>query len=230
MPTTIYHFDAVTNEYIGSDIADLDPIENKPIIPAYTTLISIPSNIPTGSVAVFDINTDTWAIVEDHRGKIYDTATGAESMLDKLGTLPVGKVDVAPPDMLSKWDSALRKWVADLAKHQSSAITKIKTDYKVALDANITVASLNADFQADAASQTEIDACVNRLTNNWKPPVGEDMWFDAVNGTHLINLTNMNAIANAIATRKANLFARLQIAKATITAATTVTSINKVVL
>jgi len=230
MPTTIYHFDAVTNEYIGSDIADLDPIENKPIIPAYATLITIPSSIPTGSMAMFDIKTDTWTIVEDHRGKIYDTTTGAESMFDKLGALPAGKVDVAPPDAMSKWDSTLSNWVADLGKHQSSATTTINVAYQTSLHVNIKVPSLKAAFQADAQSRTKIDACINRLNNGWVPPVGAGMWYDATNGTHPINLTTMNTIANDIATRDANLFVRLQKAKAAIRSATTVSQVQAVIL
>jgi len=226
MPTTIYHFDAVTNEYIGSDVADLDPIENKPIIPAYATLIAIPSSIPTGSVAVFDIKTDTWAIVEDHRGKIYDTATGVESMFDKLGALPAGKVDVAPPDMLSKWDSALNKWVSDLAKHQSSAITKIKTDYQTALDAGVTYNG--ALFQSDAKSIAMLSETLTAIANGWTLPTGF-AWIDAVNTPHPANTVFLKGLSAALANHKAALFARLQAAKAAIAAATTVAAVNKVV-
>jgi len=117
-----------------------------------------------------------------------------------------------------------------LAAARATKLAAIIASYAKSSNSNITVSLLKADFQADASSRMKIDACINRLNNGWKPPVGADVWLDTVNGTHQITLANMNAIADTIATREADLFARLQTAKTGIAAAKTVKTINAVTI
>ena len=128
------------------------------------------------------------------------------------------------------WSDYVPSTAEALATEKATVLATVNQDYQALLDANITVPLLKADFQANAASRTKIDACINRLTNGWNPPVGADQWLDAANAPHPMTLVNMNAIANAIATREADLFARFQYAKAAIAAATTIASVQKVVL
>jgi len=71
---------------------------------------------------------------------------------------------------------------------------------------------------------------IGRLNNNWTPPVGQDVWVDASNGTHPITLASLNSIADAIANRDADLFSRLQVAKLAVSNATTLKSLEAVVL
>ena len=135
-----------------------------------------------------------------------------------------------PPKEEDKWDAKSKSFKADLAAVKATALATVSKDYQSLLDANITVPLLKADFQANAASRTKIDACVNRLANGWTPPVGADQWLDAANTPHPITLINMNALANAIATREASLFARLQAAKSAVAAAKTVVAVSSVIL
>jgi len=117
----IYHFDPQTNEACGSDIADLDPLENKPLLPAFATLIAPPATIAAGKVAVFDEAAGKWSQVENHRGKVYDTATGNESLYDKLGVLPATLTTTAPTAN-STWDAVKKAWVIDAVKAAAALI------------------------------------------------------------------------------------------------------------
>jgi len=229
-PVMLFHYTSDTQELLYSAMSDTDPIEGLPLIPSFATDVVAPKTIKKGFVAVFDVNKKTWTQVEDHRGDVFDTSTGEKSTHAALGALPAGKTSIAPADTLRIWDAATGAWLLDINKVRADKLATIKTDYNALLYANITVPSLSADFQADTASQAAIDACINRLTNGWKPPVGADQWLDTANGSHPITLQHMNAIANAIATRKAQLFLRYQTAKAKVATAKTVAAVNKVVL
>jgi len=119
---------------------------------------------------------------------------------------------------------------AKLRVEKESYLGSVAAQYVALQYVDIKAPSLKASFQADAQSRTKIDACINRLNNGWTPPVGADLWYDAANGTHPITLTNMNTIANEIATRDAKLFARLQKAKSAIRSATTVAQVQAIIL
>jgi hypothetical protein len=91
----IYNLDPETNEYIGSDAAQRDPLEqHKWMIPAHCTTVSPP---PTGEnqVAVWD-GAD-WQITPDFRGVDYWLGRDKKETMKTLGALPDGAMLEEPP-------------------------------------------------------------------------------------------------------------------------------------
>jgi len=223
-PTTIYHVDPLTNELTGSAIADLDPIEQKALIPAYATAISPPKKVK-GKVAVFDAVLDAWSQSPDNRGVVYDTTTGTEEVYTAIGKLPK-QLTKAKPFPHSTYDPAKKAWVLDITKLKAIKLSEIKTAYDALIASPVT--ALGASFDANDVSKARIDRVIGRLTSGWKPPVGQDVWLDVKNQPHPMTLVNMNAIADAIATRDAAAFFRLQTAKAATNTASTAKSITTI--
>jgi len=225
---TCWYFDPVTSELLGKGVAAPDPVEGKPLVPANATLVAPPKTIPTGKAAVWDVRAGKWTLMADHRGTIYDTTTGQPEQWEKLGPLPAGKTHIAPPDDLSSWDSAAGKWTPDLTKHQAAKLAELQAAYQAALDAGVSYQG--AKFDSDEHSQTEIAHVLVALANNWTLPAGF-AWVDAANNPHPVpDVAWLQGLADAMATHKATLYARLQQAKAAVRAATTVAAVNKVKL
>lgn len=96
---TIYNLSSATNEFIGKGDGFIPANTG---LPAYSTDIA-PPKVKAGFVAVFDIQTNKWSQVEDHRGEtVYDISTGRPTVIEALGSLPDNVVSVAPEgDMLN---------------------------------------------------------------------------------------------------------------------------------
>jgi len=153
---TMYHFDPQTNEAIGSDVADLDPLENKPLLPAFATLIAPPATIAAGKVAVFDEATNKWSEVEDHRGKVYDTATGDESLHDKLGILPAALTTTAPTPNGS-WNAVKKAWVLDAAKAAAESASVINVACAADIVGGFSSSALGIAHTYDSAMEDQLN-------------------------------------------------------------------------
>jgi hypothetical protein len=81
----IYHYNPVTKEYIGQSVADLDPIDKQPLIPAFATDIAPPTQ---GANQVAQWDGAAWVLVDDYRGQVFYDATGVEHKIDSLGVAP----------------------------------------------------------------------------------------------------------------------------------------------
>ncbi len=97
----VYQTNPETGELLSIQIAQLDPLEtelrgeNVYLIPAHATTIEPPEAIP-GHVRVF--NSGAWEHVPDYRGMtVWDTGTGARTVIANLGPLPPGVTVMAPP-------------------------------------------------------------------------------------------------------------------------------------
>ncbi|EDW1853912.1 tail fiber assembly protein [Salmonella enterica subsp. diarizonae] len=106
----IYNLRSDTNEFIGAGDA---------YIPAHTGLPAnctdiAPPEIPASHIAVFDVETQTWSLKEDHRGEtVYDTTTGNQVYISAPGPLPENATSVSPDGKYQKWDG--EAWVKDEA-------------------------------------------------------------------------------------------------------------------
>ncbi|EGD3971633.1 tail fiber assembly protein [Salmonella enterica] len=106
----IYNLRSDTNEFIGAGDA---------YIPAHTGLPAnctdiAPPEIPASHIAVFDVETQTWSLKEDHRGEtVYDTTTGNQVYISAPGPLPENVTSVSPDGKYQKRDG--EAWVKDEA-------------------------------------------------------------------------------------------------------------------
>ncbi|EAZ3492000.1 tail fiber assembly protein [Salmonella enterica subsp. enterica serovar Newport] len=107
---TIYNLRSDTNEFIGTGDAYIPPHTG---LPANCTDI-VPPEIPASHIAVFDAETQTWSLKEDHRGEtVYDTTTGNPVYISEPGPLPENITSVSPDGEYQKWDG--KAWVKDAA-------------------------------------------------------------------------------------------------------------------
>ncbi|HFW4307926.1 TPA: tail fiber assembly protein [Salmonella enterica subsp. enterica serovar Yarrabah] len=106
----IYNLRSDTNEFIGAGDAYIPPHTG---LPANCTDIA-PPDIPASHIAVFDAETQTWNLKEDHRGEtVYDTTTGNQMYISEPGPLPENVTSVSPGGGYKKWDSKAKAWVND---------------------------------------------------------------------------------------------------------------------
>lgn len=104
----IFNLRSDTNEFIGAGDAY---IPSHTGLPANCTDIA-PPDIPSSHIAVFDAETQTWSLQEDHRGEtVYDTTTGNQIYISAPGPLPENVTSVSPDGEYQKWDG--KAWVKD---------------------------------------------------------------------------------------------------------------------
>lgn len=114
---------ADTQEFIGAGDAYIPPYTG---LPANCTDI-VPPDIPAGHVhvAVFDQGKATWSLMEDHRGKIiFDTKTGMQIFVTRLGPLPENTTSLAPDGQYQKWNG--KAWVKDEEAEKTAQLRDAK--------------------------------------------------------------------------------------------------------
>ncbi|ECJ7363422.1 tail fiber assembly protein [Salmonella enterica] len=113
----IFNLRSDTNEFIGAGDAYIPPHTG---LPANCTDIA-PPDIPSSHIAVFDAETQTWSLQEDHRGEtVYDTTTGNQVYISELGPLPENVTSVSPDGEYQKWDG--KAWVKDEAAEKAAQL------------------------------------------------------------------------------------------------------------
>ncbi|EHP1507556.1 tail fiber assembly protein [Salmonella enterica] len=113
----IYNLRSDTNEFIGAGDAYIPPHTG---LPANCTDIA-PPDIPASHIAVFDAETETWSLHEDHRGDtVYDTTTGNQVYISAPGPLPENVTSVSPDGEYQKWDG--KAWVNDEAAETAARL------------------------------------------------------------------------------------------------------------
>lgn len=148
-PPIIYNADPVTGEFIGTAYADPDPLTpGNWLLPAHA-YFDAPAPAGPGDASVRD--GDSWVVVQDHRGAVYSTETGAEINHQYLGVLPEGFTTAPRPSKAHRWSG--EGWVLDpqLAAEQQRVQFKAQRADAVA---RITVmTSSGRVFDGDEISQ-----------------------------------------------------------------------------
>ncbi len=113
----IFNLRSDTNEFIGAGDAYIPPHTG---LPANCTDIA-PPDIPASHIAIFDAETETWSLHEDHRGDtVYDTTTGNQVYISAPGPLPENVTSVSPDGEYQKWDG--KAWVKDEAAEKAAQL------------------------------------------------------------------------------------------------------------
>ncbi|HIC5426703.1 TPA: tail fiber assembly protein [Salmonella enterica] len=113
----IFNLRSDTNEFIGAGDAYIPPHTG---LPANCTDIA-PPDIPASHIAIFDAETGTWSLHEDHRGEtVYDTTTGNQVYISAPGPLPENVTSVSPYGEYQKWDG--KAWVKDEAAETAARL------------------------------------------------------------------------------------------------------------
>lgn len=119
---TIYNYSSDTKELISEELAELDPVENKPLIPANATTIK-PLDKKDGFAICFDEKKQIWEYKKDLRGKAFwDINTRQKIEVSTLDFDSTGYTQIEPIGDFIKWDGD--KWVEDLEAKAKSEEAK----------------------------------------------------------------------------------------------------------
>lgn len=112
----VYRYDEKTKEYIGTEIAIVDPLESVKLgrtiylIPQNCTEVK-PPDFEEGVIPIFSEEANVWTLVEDNRGTEYWLNTddyGAPARIcTELGSLPEGAVFTPPKKTLEELRESL---------------------------------------------------------------------------------------------------------------------------
>lgn len=170
----IFNLRSDTNEFIGAGDAYIPPHTG---LPANCTDIA-PPDIPASHIAVFDAETETWSLFEDHRGEtVYDTTTGSQVYISEAGPLPENTTTQAPASPVDKFENG--QWVADLATALSQKHAEINDWRNQQENANYVFQFNNHNWDYGKTTQERLSLSVQMAKAN-KLPAGF-IWTDADN-------------------------------------------------
>ncbi|EJH2660431.1 tail fiber assembly protein [Salmonella enterica] len=149
----IFNLRSDTNEFIGAGDAYIPPHTG---LSANCTDIA-PPDIPASHIAVFDAETETWSLHEDHRGEtVYDTTTGNQVYISAPGPLPENVTSVSPGGEYQKWDSKAKVWVNDEAAEAAARLREAEgTKNRLLQIASEKIAPLQDAVDLDEATDKE---------------------------------------------------------------------------
>ncbi|HEC8433230.1 TPA: tail fiber assembly protein [Salmonella enterica subsp. enterica serovar Newport] len=147
----IFNLRSDTNEFIGAGDAYIPPHTG---LPVNCTDIA-PPDIPSSHIAVFDAETQTWSLQEDHRGEtVYDTTTGNQVYISAPGPLPENVTSVSPGGEYQKWDG--KAWVKDGAAEKAAQLRQEEeTKSRLLQMASEKIAPLQDAVDLDIATDDE---------------------------------------------------------------------------
>ena len=98
----IYHYSGITGELLGSGVADPDPLEaGNWLVPANATTIDPPALLEDHTACWLG---QDWELIEDNRGPLYSTTSGALRDHTELGAVPAGFTRQPMPGQHYTWD------------------------------------------------------------------------------------------------------------------------------
>ncbi|EBG9351195.1 DUF4376 domain-containing protein [Salmonella enterica] len=187
----IYNLRSDTNEFIGAGDAYIPPHTG---LPANCTDIA-PPDIPASHIAVFDAETETWSLHEDHRGEtVYDTQTGNQVYISEAGPLPENTTTQAPASPVDKFENG--KWVADLNTALTQKHAEINDWRNIQENMNYVFRFNNHNWDYGKTTQERLSLSVQMAKAN-KLPAGF-IWTDADNNDVPMSAGELLNLSDAI--------------------------------
>lgn len=187
----VFNLRSDTNEFIGAGDAYIPPHTG---LPANCTDIA-PPDIPASHIAVFDPETETWSLNEDHRGEtVYDTTTGNRVYISEPGPLPENTTTQAPASPIDKFENG--QWVADLNTALIQKHAEINAWRNSQENANYVFQFNNNNWDYGKATQERLSLSVQMAKSN-KLPEGF-IWTDADNNDVPMSAGELLNLSDAI--------------------------------
>ncbi|EBP0970469.1 DUF4376 domain-containing protein [Salmonella enterica] len=187
----IYNLRSGTNEFIGAGDAYIPPHTG---LPANCTDIA-PPDIPASHIAVFDAETETWSLHEDHRDEtVYDTTTGNQVYISEAGPLPENTTTQAPASPVDKFENG--KWVADLNTALTQKHAEINDWRNIQENMNYVFRFNNHNWDYGKTTQERLSLSVQMAKAN-KLPAGF-IWTDADNNDVPMSAGELLNLSDAI--------------------------------
>lgn len=195
---------------VGQDVADEDPMNpGSFLIPGGCVTVPPPALVANETAQLVN---GAWAVVPDFRGKVYWLADGSRHEITDAGVaLPSGALDAEP--------------TAPLPNVKAAKVREIETarDAACALD----VTALGTQWQADDRSQKLLSSAITLASAGLPLP---SVWRDSLNNDLAItSISQLLAIAGAMAVQTQAAYAKSWTLKAQVNAASDVATINAVV-
>lgn len=118
----IYNYDKKTKEFLSEEVAELDPIGGKPLIPANATTIK-PLSKKDACAVCFDEKSQIWKYKKDLRGKEFWSKTDGSSVLVDTLDFDIKNYTSTPPKENQIMQSG--KWVDDIKALKEQMISQI---------------------------------------------------------------------------------------------------------
>ena len=194
----IYNYDKNTLEYLSEEVAELDPIGGKPLIPANATVIE-PLAKKDGFVSCFDEKKQIWEYKKDLRGKKFWSKTDGSSVMVDTLDFDVKNYIPTPPKENQIMQNG--KWVDDiktLKKEMIALIHKKKDELNYSnYEFENHTYRMGADVQADLLATITIFGAVGKL------PAGYTIKDIKTNEYVAFDLPKLVKLSAEVATRKA---------------------------
>ncbi|EPF6996159.1 DUF4376 domain-containing protein [Salmonella enterica subsp. enterica serovar Poona] len=187
----IYNLRADTHEFIGTSDAWIAPHTG---LPANCTDIA-PPDIPASHIAVFDPETETWSLNEDHRGEtVYDTQTGNPVYISEPGPLPENTTTQAPTSPVDKFENG--QWTPDRTTALNQKHDDINAWRNAQENANYVFTFNGRNWDYGKATQERLALSVQAAKENRLPD--GFIWTDADNNDVPVNADELLKLGDAI--------------------------------
>lgn len=116
----VYNYNYETKEFTGSTE---EYVQVGVGVPAQSTTTA-PVEAKDGFSQVFNTDSKSWNLVEDHRNQnIYDITTGSQTIVTQLGPIDSTKyTTIAPTSKFDEWDG--KKWVVNQDKKKAADVAE----------------------------------------------------------------------------------------------------------
>lgn len=196
---TVYLYDPVTGEAIGTYDAQENPLEEgEYIFPEHSTPIK-PLAAGADQVAVF--SNGAWSLQPDYRGSVWYDQAGNSVEISNIGQ-PDKSLSLTLPPAIA------------LANAQAARCNELTGAYNAEIQKN--VAYMGTEFQADDASQVVL----TKVLIAGSVPEGF-FWLDVHNVQIPMTYAQLQGMAGAILVQGQTAFIKLQQLKSQVRAATT---------
>ncbi|EEH2317608.1 DUF4376 domain-containing protein [Salmonella enterica] len=187
----VYNLRADTHEFIGTSDAWIAPHTG---LPANCTDIA-PPDIPASHIAVFDPETETWSLNEDHRGEtVYDTQTGNPVYISEPGPLPENTTTQAPTSPIDKFENG--QWTPDRTTALNQKHDDINAWRNAQENANYVFTFNGRNWDYGKATQERLALSVQAARENRLPD--GFIWTDADNNDVPVNADELLKLGDAI--------------------------------
>lgn len=221
----IYNYDKNTLEYLSEEVAELDPIGGKPLIPANATVIE-PLAKKDGFVSCFDEKKQIWEYKKDLRGKeFWSKETGLKVVVD---TLDFDTKNYTPTPPKENQIMQNGKWVDDIKTLKKEMISQIHQKKDELNFSNYEFENhtyrMGADVQADLLATITIFGAVGKLL------AGYTIKDIKTNEYVSFDLPKLVKLSAEVATRKAEAIFKTQKLEDAINKCTTKAQLDKIEL
>ncbi|ECZ5371943.1 DUF4376 domain-containing protein [Salmonella enterica subsp. enterica serovar Give] len=163
-------------------------------LPANCTDIA-PPDIPASHIAVFDPETETWSLNEDHRGEtVYDTQTGNPVYISEPGPLPENTTTQAPTSPVDKFENG--QWTPDRTTALNQKHDDINAWRNAQENANYVFTFNGRNWDYGKATQERLALSVQAAKENRLPD--GFIWTDADNNDVPVNADELLKLGDAI--------------------------------